>query len=319
MKQKLIDFFKNYNTPIKIIITFLLFYIIFKYFIEFDKLLEVIKDINFFYILIATLLWPLGQLLSAWKRNDIMKEYGINLPFWKVFQLYRVGGFFSNFLPTTFGGDGYKFIYLNNIQKNKKSEIFSSMILERGLGFLGLIFFVVLFSAFFVHDIYQENFILFLMLIGLIFSVIGVFAFIFLNKNEINTNIENKIIQKFVKLINTIITFENKKVLFKGFLISLVFTLLSVVLTYLFFLAVGYDISFLLICFLYPIINMAGIIPISINSLGVKEGLGIYLYGLFSVPAEVALVQAFVGRIMQIIYTSVGGIIYIFMDKKSKS
>ncbi len=319
MKSLIINFFKKYSTLIKIIITFLLFYIIFKYFIEFDKLLEVIKDINFFYILIATLLWPLWQLLSAWKRNDIMKEYWINLPFWKVFQLYRVWWFFSNFLPTTFGWDWYKFVYLNNIQKNKKSEIFSSMILERGLWFLWLIFFVVLFSAFFVHDIYQENFILFLMLIWLIFSVIGVFAFIFLNKNEINTSIENKIIQKFVKLINTIITFENKKVLFKWFLISLVFTLLSVVLTYLFFLAVWYEISFLLICFLYPIINMAGIIPISINSLWVKEWLWIYLYWLFSVPAEVALVQAFVGRIMQIIYTSVWWIIYIFMDKKSKS
>jgi glycosyltransferase 2 family protein len=55
------------------------------------------------------------------------------------------------------------------------------------------------------------------------------------------------------------------------------------------FHAVGYEVPFAVNLFVIPILYVLFALPISIGSIGVREGGYILLYGMFGVPAEVAL------------------------------
>lgn len=55
------------------------------------------------------------------------------------------------------------------------------------------------------------------------------------------------------------------------------------------FQAAGYDLPFVAHLFVVPVLYILFALPISFGSLGVREGAFIVLYGLFAVPAELAL------------------------------
>ena len=59
------------------------------------------------------------------------------------------------------------------------------------------------------------------------------------------------------------------------------------------FRAVGYEIPFAVNVFVVPMLYVLFALPISIGSIGIREGGYIVLYGLFGVPAEVALLVSF--------------------------
>jgi uncharacterized protein (TIRG00374 family) len=62
-----------------------------------------------------------------------------------------------------------------------------------------------------------------------------------------------------------------------------------------FFEALNYDIPLLVNIFVAPIFFFIFILPISFGSIGIREGAYIFIYGLFGVPAETALIVSFFG------------------------
>ncbi len=77
------------------------------------------------------------------------------------------------------------------------------------------------------------------------------------------------------------------------FSLSLAIQVVSAVGNQIFFRAIGYEISLTINLFVLPIFYFAFILPISLGSLGIREGAYIVLYGIFGVPAEVALLVSF--------------------------
>jgi uncharacterized protein (TIRG00374 family) len=61
----------------------------------------------------------------------------------------------------------------------------------------------------------------------------------------------------------------------------------------LYFIAVGYDIPFLVNLFVTPVLFFIFLLPVSFGSLGVREAAYIILYGMFGVPMETALLVSF--------------------------
>lgn len=297
---------------IKLSITIFLFYIIFAYYIDFDEFIKVFQNINIFYVIIACLLWPVGIFLSSFKWYLILKQYDINISLKESFNLYWIASFFNNFLPSSIWWDGYKFLYLNKKIENKKAQIMSSMILERWLWFVALNIFIIIFSISFLPILYTNNIIIFYIIIFLIISILWFFIFLLLNKKSIKNEFKNKLLNKFVKLINILITFKNKKVLFFGFLISFIFVLNSIIWQYLLFWSLWNNVDLSLISFVYPIVNIVWIIPISINSLWVTESFSIYMYWIFWVNAEIVLASAILWRVLMILLSATWWIRYLF-------
>ncbi len=300
---------KKIKILLKIILTIFLFYLIFKN-IDFNKFIQIISNANIIYFIFICFLWPIGLFLSSYKWGLILKEYGINISQRKSFCFYWIGSFFNNFLPTSFGGDSYKFVYLNREFKNKKAQIFSSILLERGIGFLVIIFFSLFFSIFVNKKLFYYN--TFISFIVLIIFLIFLMFIIFAKKSiKIRKPFNLELLNKIIKVYNILVSFNDRKTLAISFITSSIFLLLSVFSTSLAFKAFHYETSFLLLLFLMPLLQLVGLFPFTINSLGLQEGIGIYLFFIFGIDKEIVLSVLLVSRILLGLCTVTGGLKFL--------
>lgn len=283
--------------------------------IDFEQFYEIISRVHIKYFLFMCLLWPLSVLVSSFKWNLILREYGIDVSFRKSFDLYWIGSFFNNFLPSSFGGDSYKFIYINRIAKNKKSQVVSSILLERGIGFFTMIFSLVVFGLFFLSELRTDKLVFLLYVIALTFFLVFLvflgFALFSTKQIRLPRNTRYKFLNKVTKGINILFAFKNKRVIILSVVCSVVFLCLSIFSLHLAFRAFDHSVSFILLSFLIPIINLTGVVPFSINSLGIKEGVGVYLFSVFGIAPELTLAVLLMNRILLMICSATGGLRYI--------
>ena len=75
--------------------------------------------------------------------------------------------------------------------------------------------------------------------------------------------------------------------------------------------AFGVELPWVVYVAITPLITMLARIPISIAGLGVQEAGFVYLYGVFGMPAEVALVLSLVMRACTILSSAPGAWFYV--------
>ena len=262
-----------------------------------------IKGADVILIVIPALAAYLSVYISVLKWNLFLKNYGIVVKKLKLYSIYSISTFFNNFLPTTIGGDLYRVIALSKKFKDMKKEIISSIVLERGFGFLSL---------------FLINFLLIQILI--LFAFIGIIFFIF--KPYFLIKLKNKIIKKDISIINkfynlvlSIKDIKSRKTILYGLFNSVAFCLLIAIARYILFFAFGVQVDFFYILLASSITQIIGILPISLNSIGVTEGLSVFLFSLIGVPIEISLMVALVGRVSMLVTSSLGGLFYFFDHK----
>lgn len=286
--------------------------------IDWNTFLSAIKNANIFYIITSALMAYLGVYISILKWGVFLKNYGIVISKLKLYSIYSISTFLNNFLPTTIGGDFYRGINLNKKFSDNKKEIISSIILERGTGFLSL--FIINFSLipFYYNFLSNKSFLLIqgLILVGFILIISLIFKYDLLVKFK-NRLIKKEfvILNKFHNLVISISNIKSKKTLIYGFLNSIIFCLIIAVARYILFLAFNIQVDFFYILLVSSITQIIGILPISLNSIGVTEGLSVFLFSLVGVPVEISLVVALIGRISLMATSSLGGLFYFFDNK----
>lgn len=295
---------------LKIIVAVFAFVLIFRR-VRIEQLVDIVQHAQPRLFLVMCAIWMMTLLISSYKWKLILREYNIDLSFSSVAQLYWIGSFFNNILPTTIGGDSYKFLFLQKKYPQKKAAIVSSMLLERGLGLIAIILFAGGSGIFFFERILHTP--ILLIIYGCIFSIIiGIILLVGFSKKLTQKKSASALIQKVLEGLQALISFRNKKILLIGLGISIVFVLLSMLSLYAGFLAFGAAPSFLVFLFIVPCIQLARLIPISINALGITEGVGVYLFSLFGIQGELTLSVLIAGRILLIFCTATGGLFYLF-------
>ena len=101
--------------------------------IDLGVLFRAILKIKIGYLLIALVLFPLGQLVSVIKWRSLARPLGIHRDFKPMAGLYYIGSFFSFVMPTSFGGDITRSFYLSP-DAGKTRISFLSVLVERGSG-----------------------------------------------------------------------------------------------------------------------------------------------------------------------------------------
>ncbi len=284
--------------------------------INWDNFLATVHNARLEFLVAMLALWPLSMLLSSVKWNLILQGYGINENVKKTFLLYWVGSFFNNFLPSSVGGDSYKFLALNKSWPKNKAFIGSSIVLERLIGICVIIPFPLLIGWMFLGS--NRN--LDLVYWGYFGAVIiitasGIIVWLLAKRysHYIISNAKLSIIQKIVFIGESFFSYRDRSGLFFAIIISTGLFFISAFAYQLCFRAFGEQIAFLHVLFILPIISVAGAVPISINGLGIKEGLSVFLFSIFGISLEVALAVALTARVLLIIATSTGGIAYLFV------
>ncbi len=92
-------------------------------------------------------------------------------------------------------------------------------------------------------------------------------------------------------------------------LLSFFMQLVTAIGSQIYFLAVGYEISFWVNLFVMPIMVFIFLLPGSFGGLGVREVAYIFLYGLFGVPAETAVLVSFLALAGMLLNSLIGAMV----------
>ena len=84
--------------------------------------------------------------ISCLKWMVFLKERGTSVSLFRLLNLYFIGKFFNNFMPSMVGGDLMRTYLLGRTQDEFQSQSFASVFMERLTGLIALILLVICFS-----------------------------------------------------------------------------------------------------------------------------------------------------------------------------
>lgn len=274
--------------------------------------------------------WPLlaagvvffgGCILACVTRwNVILQEQGVHIPFRHLLTLYFVGHFFNAFLFGACGGDVVKAYYVAKETRHKRTEVVSTVFIDRLLGLLALVLLTVVIMLlrwrFFLS--YPQMRLAIVFNLVLLFGAVVFFAlgfrrnlferWRFFRTMEQKTALGNIIARAYQACRLCI----RPKVLFKTTILSLINHVTLVVSTFYLGMGLGIEVGFLDYLTVCPIINAISAIPITPGGLGTRESAMIYLFGVLNVPGTTAMVLSLFLYGTVLVWSLAGGVVYMF-------
>jgi hypothetical protein len=284
--------------------------------IKWEAFLTALASISVIYLLYPLLAYYINVALSVFKWQSLLKFFGIQDHFFRLFRVYMIGAYYNNFLPTTIGGDGYRFIKMRSAHNGKSGVIFSSILLERGFGYLVLLLLNLVLAAWFWERIAATTWLVILE-IALVAGVI-LAGLVWIFRHQLAAWLKNwesprsrfwaRMVDRLVRLLG-LIDIRNPATLAISFLTSLLFVLIGGVWLAVYYWSVGAPVNWLYALYVSTVINLAGVIPLTLNGLGFVELLQVQLMGLVGIPIETVLVVALMSRVMLILLSLPGGVL----------
>lgn len=266
--------------------------------------------------------WIIAMLVAAtlvmviqanrWKGLSVQ---GPDIPFKTYYAYTAMGYFFNNLLPTGFGGDAVKSIAFGK-EFHQTSQSVSAVLLARIQGLLAmfLCFFVALPFALNKAEIplvYTVT-----MTVALLACMVFILLCLFSDKFPVPRFVTDKL--TFIPKLQASLSIyrKYKKQLILSSLDSLWIQLLTLFIAFAYFKAVGADIDISILVVFTSITIVVSMLPISLNGIGVREGIQVALFtGILGIPASVVLAAGLLGYIPLLFQAAQGAIVLIARKK----
>lgn len=262
--------------------------------IDLFKSLELLSNVNIYYLLLAILMFFPVLVLKALRWQTLMKAQGISYPLKDTVLMYAAGLLAGGVTPGKVG-DFSKVFYLAN-EENSFGKSFVSVFLDK-LFDLSLLT-VLVYLSMFAFIIYFKNLIIALSA----FIMVAFFIFfVLITKKEIIKMILTKIFkilvpEKFRKAIKlNFYDFYNdiKLLKFSKLILASVVTILAMMIyftqCYLIALSLDINIPFLYLVICMSIASIVTLIPISILGIGTRDVTLIVLFSYIGLNKESAI------------------------------
>jgi len=318
MKSVKRGFWIALRTLLSIILLSVLFYRV-----RLGEVVDVVKQAHPLYLILALLSNLAVVFLSAHRWRLLLFAQKMLFTFKTALTIYFVGFFFNNFLPAGVGLDLTRAFYAAR-ESGKRAESLASVIVERVLGFLGLLFFALFTLLFFLRNAEGMRFFLFL-LGGTLVLLFLAYGFL---KKELVKRFAKPLYgirvlglgERLRKLYNSIYMYRDKKrASFEAVVCSFVLQGLLVLDNYLVGTSLGLDLSPLHYFAYIPIICIVSMVPISINGLGVREGSYVLLFSRAGVPTFQALSLSLVFFFIGLACSLIGGLLFPVLQKRGEN
>jgi glycosyltransferase 2 family protein len=313
------SFRKRLILTIKLIITIGLCYFIFAR-VDWKELQQGLKEADIGYLFIVAIIMLFNIVfVSSLRWHLLLKVHSSSFKLKRLAGYYLTGMFFSNFLPTTIGGDGYRIYRIYESSRSKLAAILP-VIFERLSGIMILVFLGFIASGV-SYWRFKDN----VSLYGLIFGFIILFCFglILILSMEyqriLDWVLKQRLIPKAIKNFIPYLTLykDNMKYVFYSVLLAFVFYILLFSSRLILLAAFGEPCSFFTIAVAVMISNIIASVPLSINGIGLMDGSFIFIIGTYGVSYESAVAVMILHRTMSIGVSLLGGAIYLASgDKK---
>lgn len=268
--------------------------------IRLDSLGAAISGSNLFLLLAAFLMVNLCMLVSVLKWRPLLTLHKVHIPFARLLSFYYVCLFANNFLPSSIGGDAMR-IYDVAKASGKPQEAAASVIAERLLASLALALTAAAAWAL-VSGIGGGSLTSWLVVGILVFCLAATVVLFCFNFRE-----DGKVGRWLCRLGSYK---KHPGLLLKVLLLSFLFQFVMVLANIFIFQALGVNIPLLKHFLFIPVIMAMSMVPLSINGLGIREGMFVMLYGAAGVDAATALAGALLFFTMITVTSLAGGILF---------
>jgi hypothetical protein len=269
-----------------------------------------IGDLDSLVFTLALAALVLQYPLSAWKWQFSLRMHSIEYSYWYLLRVLCIAFFFNNFLPTAIGGDAYR-AYRTTQRARRKVLALSAVLVERLVGLLALLFLGYLCAIYLVvnGDVEHEGW----LVVILVAASGGMMLLALLWKIGFLAKAIDRLtaIPKLEPLRNSLQTVFNNRQHSAGLVgVSILSQATAIVAIWLLFAALGTQGAFAQSGFTAAAAGVAGILPVSINGIGVVEGSFVAAAWESGLPADKAIVVALFLRAFMLASSVVFGLIY---------
>lgn len=293
------------------------------YAVDFGQLREVITDVDVYWLIGVAVFPHLAIFVSVLKWQWLMRAQALNYPTGTLFKLYLIGTFFSNFLPSMVGGDVVRG-YLLGVDRDTAPHVTAAIVVERLSGLAALI--VLLVFGLLDRTLQTHYPLVVLMLAAIILvALVGAFAIMRGKRPRLgwlssHPLLKNRVVDFLKRTQTQLADFRNHRTtVMHCFLMSFPFYFFSMAAVYSAGRAFGIEIELWALLVVVPVVLLIGLLPISINGMGVNETGWVVFLGLFGVTPALGLAIGLLLRARIILTSLVGGALYATLKDRIKT
>jgi len=285
--------------------------------VDFSEALSILPSIQLIYLFIIFFLIFLDRLVMSIKWNILLRAKNIHVPLFEVVKIYYIGNFLGSFLPATVGVDIARGWRLSRYEPDL-TKIASSIIIERVLGFVVLsVFSLAAVTVLLAHvDTDLSNMAWVNLSAFLIVS--AVFGVSISKRMRIRVDKQlarfrgHDVFHKLKKFYDAYQEYgDAKRSLTLFSILTFLETTLPIIVNYFVAVALNISIPFYYFMVVIPIFLFLSRIPISIDGIGVQQGLFVVLFSFFGVPPSQALSMGILQHILTFLAMTPGLVFYL--------
>jgi glycosyltransferase 2 family protein len=282
--------------------------------VDFRSLVLTLRETNHVFSLIVILLVLCDRVFMAFKWNVLLRAIGIRISFLESVRTYFASSFAGVFLPTSVGADVLR-LFIVDADKGRREGVAASIVVERLLGFMAL---VLLFIIMATCAMFEFSFTRLGIIIVVALVIFAVSAWLFqISLYHVPVSALDRFKGKAGDIMRRILTSyqmykDKRRALVIFFALSFVEHFLPIACNYFTGRALGIELNPLAFFVVIPIILLFARLPISVDGIGVHEGLYWALFQMAGVYHVDALAMGVLARILTTVSLLPGGVLLVF-------
>jgi len=303
------------STLLKVAVTIALYVAVF-YKVDIRKFWDTLQHASLGWVALAAVCYAAGQWTSAWRWWLLLEPVRLSVSYLRMVAFYFVGMFFNIFLPTIVGGDAVKAVLLAR-ETGAPARAAMSVFMERNVGLLAL-FVIAATAAAFAPPVSLMGLPVSTLVWLLFAAFLAVNVIIFTPKAY---QLVDRIVAmtplaglrlRATSLYDAVVPYRRAaRPLAASLALSFVFQGVVILVVFLNANALSQPVPLSTLAVFVPLISLAGMLPISVNGLGVRDALYVLLFGRVGVDGPVAAVMAFLYFAVTLAASLPGGIVYM--------
>ena len=286
---------------------------------DWNKVWQHARAMDFTWLLVGVVCFLPTLLVVAIRWRMLLAVQGVHMRFWRVFELNMIGQFFSTVGVGTTGGDVFKIFYVTRAVPEKKTAVAFTVLADRIIGLLALLFFGVALSFTKLHLLLSSVNTRPLVMTFYVFAVVGAVSALVASISPVFLGH-----RLFVAMVDRlpfahrshklIAAFERSARAFGvnvlALLISIPSHLSITMMGYCVLRAMNLPVDLIAFFSIMAIVNMLIALPVSISGIGVREQLFTWFFALLHVDGEQAVTFSLTYFALNILWSLAGGPFY---------
>lgn len=282
---------------------------------EFSAVIASLSSATPFWLVMAFLTLILGKLITSYRWQILLKAQRIDIPLRFLIGSVFVGQFFNSFLPTTIGGDAMRAYDTANLSKESTKSVIS-VFADRLIGVFALVLlalFALLIGFLSGQDVSYYVIPVMLVFILCLFGVLIMFNSHLLNiADRMLTLIQlDKVAGKLREAYSSFDTLRSApRVLVLAFVVSILLQVNVILFYYFIGISLDFGVSLLYFAMIVPVALVVLLVPFSINGIGIREGIFVFLLTGVGVDYKDAIAFSWISFGLMLTQGVIGGIVF---------